>query len=219
MTAALLLLARLLRLGFLADFLSQTVLVGFLTGVGFQVGIAVMGEMLGIQVHSRSTVVQLIEVVRGLPRLHLLALLVSAGVVFLIFAFHRLAPRIPGALIAVIGAIVVSEVFHLSSRGVQIIGPVAGGLPALGFPQVRWQDVAALIPLSASCLVVIVAQSAATSRVYAMRHHQALDENADLAGLVLANVAAGFSGTFVVNGSPTQTEWWKARAGAAKSRK
>jgi sulfate permease, SulP family len=67
----LLLLARLLRLGFLADFLSRTVLVGFLTGVGFQVGIAVLGEMLGLEVHAHRTVGQLAEIFRGLPRMHL----------------------------------------------------------------------------------------------------------------------------------------------------
>src|SRR6185437_15814634 len=71
LTGGLLLLARLLRLGFLADFLSQTVLVGFLTGVGFQVGIAVLGEMLGIQVHSKRTILQLGEVISGLSTVHL----------------------------------------------------------------------------------------------------------------------------------------------------
>ena len=67
LTAGFLLLARLFKLGFLADFLSQTVLVGFLTGVGFQVGIAVLGEMLGVPVDTRRTVEQLTQVVRGLP--------------------------------------------------------------------------------------------------------------------------------------------------------
>ncbi len=66
LTAVLLLLARLLKLGFLADFLSQTVLVGFLTGVGFQVGIAVLGEMLGIEITSHRTVLQLVELWRSL---------------------------------------------------------------------------------------------------------------------------------------------------------
>src|SRR6202050_2311506 len=70
LTAGFLLLARLLKLGFIADFLSQTVLVGFLTGVGFQVGIAVLGEMLGLEVHSRRAVVQLAQVVRDLPHVH-----------------------------------------------------------------------------------------------------------------------------------------------------
>jgi MFS superfamily sulfate permease-like transporter len=71
MTAGCLLLARLLKLGFLADFLSQTVLVGFLTGVGFQVGIAVLGQMLGVEVHSHRTAGQFAEVLRGLSHVHL----------------------------------------------------------------------------------------------------------------------------------------------------
>jgi MFS superfamily sulfate permease-like transporter len=205
LTAVLLLLARLLKLGFLADFLSQTVLVGFLTGVGFQVGIAVLGEMLGRDVHARRSVFQLVEVIRGLPEVHLPTLYVSIGVLVLIFVLHHFAPRIPGPLIVVIGAIVASAMFNFAGQGIQIIGPVAGGLPHLALPKVGWTDVELLIPLAASCLVIIVAQSAATAQIYAMRHHQPLDENADLLGLSAANLAAGFSGSFVVNGSPTQT--------------
>jgi sulfate permease, SulP family len=216
LTAVLLLIARLLKLGFLADFLSQTVLVGFLTGVGFQVGIAVLGEMLGIEVHAHRSVLQLVEVVRGLPRVHLLTLFVSAAVLVIIFVLRRFAPRIPGPLIAVAGAIAASVAFDFAGRGMEIIGPVAGGLPHLGFPNVGWGDVPPLIPLAASCLVMIVSQSAATARVYAMRHHQPLDENADLVGLSAANVAAGFSGTFVVNGSPTQTAMVESSGGSSQ---
>lgn len=216
MTAVLLLLARLLRLGFLADFLSQTVLVGFLTGIGFQVGIAVLGEMLGMDIHARRSVLQLGEVIRGLPKTHLLTLFVSLAVLLVIFLLHRLAPRIPGPLIAVAGAIAASAMFDFAGRGVEIIGPVAGGLPRLGFPQVEWRDVELLTPLAASCLIIIVAQSAATARVYAIRHHQRLDENADLVGLSAANIAAGFSGTFVVNGSPTQTAMVESSGGRSQ---
>src|SRR5664279_1860442 len=81
LTAGFLLLARILKLGFIADFLSQTVLVGFLTGVGFQVGIAVLGEMLGVSVSARRTALQLAEVLRRLPEVHLPTLAVSAVVV------------------------------------------------------------------------------------------------------------------------------------------
>src|ERR1700722_2674255 len=81
LTAGFLLVARLLKLGFIADFLSRTVLVGFLTGVGFQVGIGVLGEMLGLEVHSRRTVVQLAQVVRDLSHVHLPSLALSAAVV------------------------------------------------------------------------------------------------------------------------------------------
>jgi high affinity sulfate transporter 1 len=205
MTGACLLVARLLKLGFLADFLSQTVLVGFLTGVGFQVGIAVLGEILGIEVHSPRTVVQLSQVVAGISSLHLPTLSLSLAVVGSILAFRRFAPAVPGPLIAVVAAIAASAAWDFAGHGIRVVGPVAGGLPALRFPEVSWSDAATLLPVVGSCVVMIVAQSAATARVYALRHQQELDENADLLGLAAANVSAALSGTFVVDGSPTQT--------------
>jgi MFS superfamily sulfate permease-like transporter len=215
-TAGFLLLARLLKLGFLADFLSQTVLVGFLTGVGFQVGIAVLGEMLGVEVHSRRSVVQLFEVFRSLPQVHLPTVLVSALVVIGVFAFHRFAPKVPGPLIAVVGAIAASAAWDFAGHGITIVGPVAGGLPHLGLPDVHVKDVWPLVSLAASCFVMIVAQSAATARFYATRHHQQLDENADLVGLSAANAAAALSGTFVVDGSPTQTALVESSGGQSQ---
>ena len=205
MTGGFLLLARLLKLGFLADFLSQTVLVGFLTGVGVQVSIAVLGEMLGMDIHSHRTVGQMAEVIGGLSKVSLPALGISAAVAAGIFAFRRFAPMLPGPLIAVAAAVAASSAYDFAGHGISVIGPVAGGLPALGLPAVSWKDAVALAPVAASCLVTIVAQSAATARAYAVRHRQALDENADLVGLAAANVTAALSGTFVVDGSPTQT--------------
>jgi sulfate permease, SulP family len=205
LTAGFLLLARLLKLGFIADFLSQTVLDGFLTGVGFQVGIAVLGEMLGVPVSAHRTVLQLAEVSRRLLEVHAPTLAVSAGVVGALLLLRRFAPRVPGALIAVVGAAAASALWNFSGHGIAIIGPITGGLPHLGRPAVRWRDLPPLISVAASCCIMIITQSAATARVYAARHRQELDENADLAGLSAANAMAGLSGTFVVNGSPTQT--------------
>ncbi|MGA9484767.1 MAG: SulP family inorganic anion transporter [Candidatus Acidiferrales bacterium] len=213
LTGIFLLVARLLKLGFLADFLSQTVLLGFLTGVGFQVGIAVLGEMLGIDIHSRHTPLQFLEVLRSLRDAHLLTMGISFAVVVCILLFHRFAPKLPGALFAVAGTIVASAIFHWAQRGVAILGPVPGGLPHLGLQDLSWSDAAKLTPVSLSCFVMIVAQSAATSRAYASRHHQQLDENSDLVGLSAANAAAAFSGTFVVNGSPTQTSMVESSGG------
>src|SRR5215831_18939641 len=110
LTAVALLLARILKLGFLADFLSQTVLVGFLTRVGLQVGIAVLGEMLGLQIQSRRTVGQFIEVVSSLSHVQLLTALISAIVVAGIFGCHWFAPKMPAPLIAVIAVIAASKV-------------------------------------------------------------------------------------------------------------
>jgi high affinity sulfate transporter 1 len=216
LTAGFLLVARLLRLGFIADFLSQTVLVGFLTGVGFQVGIGVLGEMLGLEIHSRRTVLQLAQVFRDLSRVQLPSLIISAAVIAGVLTLARIAPRVPGPLIAVAGAIAASAVWNFAARGIAVIGPVAGGLPHLGLPYMSWSEVELLVPVAGSCFVMIVAQSAATARIYAARNHQPLDENADLAGLSAANAAAALSGAFVVNGSPTQTAMLESSGGRSQ---
>ena len=213
LTAAFLLLARILKLGFLADFLSRTVLIGFLTGVGFQVGIAMLGDMLGVVVQSHRTLVQAWEVLQGLPRFNTPTLVLSALVAGCILLGNHVAPRLPVSLIAVLGTIAASAAFGFAERGIAIIGPVPGGLPALAFPEVTWSEVLALLPVAASCFVVIIAQSAATARVFALRYRERVDEDADILGLSAANAAAAVSGAFVVNGSPTQTAM-ADRAGA-----
>jgi len=216
LTGLMLLLARFLRLGFLADFLSQTVLVGFLTGVGFQVGIAVMGEMIGVQVQSRRTVGQFLEVVERFHEVHLLTACVSVAVIAIVLGLRSMSPKVPGALIAVIAAVAASDSWNLAARGVAIVGPVAAGLPRLTLPSYTWREVLDLSSVATSCFVMIVAQSAATARFYAARHRQVLNENADLFGLSAANAAAAVTGTFVVNGSPTQTAMVETSGGQSQ---
>lgn len=205
LTAGLLLLARIFKLGFLADFLSRTVLVGFLTGVGFQVGIAMLGDMLGVTVRSQRTLDQAWEIAQILPQVNLPALGLSALVAGSIVLGHRVVPRLPVALFAVVGTIAASAAFGFAQRGIETIGPVPGGLPSLGLPDVTWREALALLPVAASCFVMIIAQGAATARVFAAGYRERVDEDADILGLSAANAAAAVSGTFVVNGSPTQT--------------
>jgi len=213
LTAGLLLLAWILKLGFLADFLSRTVLVGFLTGVGIQVGMAMLGDMLGIAVQSHRTLVQAWEIWQGLPRLSIPTLCLSALVAGSILLGDHVAPRLPVSLIAVVGTIAASAAFRFAQWDIAVIGPVPGGLPAIGLPEVTWSEALALLPVATSCFVMIIAQSAATSRVFALRYRERVDEDADILGLSAANAAAAVSGAFVVNGSPTQTAM-ADRAGA-----
>ena len=205
LTAGLLLLARVFKLGFLADFLSRTVLVGFLTGVGIQVGIAMLGGMLGVNVISHRTLGQLWEVVRGAPALSPQTTALSIFVVASILLGRRFAPRFPVSLVVVVGTIAASAWFHLSKHGFAVIGPVPGGLPSLKWPDANWRETLDLLPVAGSCFVMIIAQSAATSRVYATIFKERVDEDADILGIAAANAAAAVSGAFVVNGSPTQT--------------
>jgi MFS superfamily sulfate permease-like transporter len=222
LTAAILLLARLLRLGFIADFLSRTVLVGFLAGVGFQVGISVLSEMVGVPVDSRRPVVQLWEVLRGLPQGHLPTVALSASVLGFVLVLRRFAPKLPGALVAVVAAIAASAAFDFAGHGIATIGPVSAGLPHLGWMgllslrSMNWQEAQRLITVSASCAVMILTQSAATSRIYAAKHNREVNENNDLFGLSAANAAAALSGGFVVNGSPTQTAMMEDAGGQSQ---
>lgn len=213
LTAGLLLLARIFRLGFLADFLSRTVLVGFLTGVGIQVGIAMLGDMLGLAVAARTTLGQAFEVATGLGDVQRPVLVLSVAVTALILGARWLVPKWPVPLAVVIAAISASAAFGFAARGIPVIGAVPAGLPSFGLPDVGWRELLDLLPVAASCFVMILAQSAATARAFGTQYGERVDENADLAGLSAANAAAAISGTFVVNGSPTQTAM-AATAGA-----
>jgi high affinity sulfate transporter 1 len=205
LTAGLLLLARVFKLGFLADFLSRTVLVGFLTGVGIQVGVAMLGAMVGVDVQAHRTPDQLWELLRGARSFSVQNTGLSVLVVASILIGRRYVPRFPVSLLLVLATIAASAVFHFSDHGIAVIGPVPGGLPSLKLPNVSWREALDLLPVATSCFVMIIAQSAATSRVYATMHKERVDENADILGIAAANAAAACSGAFVVNGSPTQT--------------
>jgi high affinity sulfate transporter 1 len=209
----LLLLARIARLGFLADFISRTVLVGFLTGVGLQVAAGQVGGMLGVPAphvaadRFSGTLIKLWHTLGELGQTSGATLAVSVSVIATLVVFERWIPQIPGGLVAVVGAIAVSWGADLAAHGVSVLGPVPSGLPHVGFPSgVGWSDAVDLLTVSVSMFLVIIAQSAATSRAYAVRYQERFVENDDLVGLAFANVAAGFSSTFVVNGSPTKTE-------------
>ncbi|MGO9945279.1 MAG: SulP family inorganic anion transporter [Steroidobacteraceae bacterium] len=205
LTAGALLAARIFKLGFLADFLSRTVLVGFLAGVGLQVSIAMLRDMTGVAVDSRYTLLQAWGVLQGLSQPNVPTIALSAAVAAGILLGNRFAPRLPISLLIVIGVIAASAAFHFAERGIAVIGMVPGGLPPFGLPKVTWSEILALLPVAASCFVIIIAQSAATSYGFAARFQESVDEDADILGLSAANIGAAISGTFVVNGSPTQT--------------
>ncbi len=213
LTAALLLLARWFKLGFLADFLSRTVLAGFLTGVGVQVCIAMLADMSGTASQSRFTLVRLWEVLGSLAQPHTTTLMLSATVTVAILVGNRLLPRLPLSLLLIVGSILASWGLDFAAHGIAVLGNIPGGLPALRWPDVSWSEMLALVPVAASCFVMIIAQSAATSRAFALRYRESVDVNADILGLAAANAAAAISGAFVVNGSPTQTAV-AARVGA-----
>ncbi len=208
MAAGFLLIARIMRLGFLADFLSRTVLVGFLTGVGIQVALGQITGMLGVAGGRHGPFHQLLHDWRQFEQTNLSALALSVSILAVIIGARLVSKKIPGALVAVVGAIVASWALDLKSYGVPVLGAIPSGLPTIALPEFDWSWplFQQLIPPAFAMFIVILAQSAATSRAYAARYNERFSENVDLVGLGVANVGAGLSGTFVVNGSPTKTQ-------------
>ena len=214
--------ARVIRLGFIANFLSHSVLIGFLTGVGIQVAMGEVGGLFGVSEGTGTTLEKLANALRSIAAgdASYATLAVSITVLVVIVGLGRVNKRIPGALIAVVAMIVASWALDFATRGITTIGTVPAGLPQIGLPAIAadqlFADMSALMPVVFSMFVLILAQSAATSRAYAMKYDDSFDENVDLICLGVGNLAAGISGTFVVNGSPTKTEMVDSAGGRSQ---
>jgi len=215
-TAVLLVIAGLLRLGFVADFLSRTVLVGFLSGVGVSLMIRQLPAMLGVDVPADGFLSQLTGTLAQARHAGLPTALMAAGVLAAILAAERWSSRVPGALIGIVLAVATTWTFRLDRLGVAIVGEVQSGLPSVSIPAVSAGEVLTILPTVGSMFLVIVAQSAATSRSFAQKYAEPLDENRDLLALAASNAVAGVSGTFVVNGSPTKTAVVDAAGGRSQ---
>jgi len=204
LTAACLGVATIFRLGFLADFLSRTVLVGFLSGVGLSLLIGQLPDMLGIAA-ATGFPADVFAVVTEFRHAQWPTMTMAAAVIAVTWILDNIAKRVPGSLVAIAAAIASTWLFSLDRHGIAIVGHVQAGLPIVRLPTVTLHETMAILPTCASMFLVIVAQSAATARSFAQKHGEPLDENRDLLALTTANVLAGLSSTFVVNGSPTKT--------------
>ena len=218
LSAGFLIIARIIRLGFLADFLSRTVLVGFLSGVGVQVALGEISSMLGLPGGGHNPFHKVVNVLHQVEQTSVYSLGVSLAVLAIVIGSKKISKKIPGALIALTATTVASSALNLEPHGAQVLGAVPRGLPEIGLPAVPWNNglILKLLPTAFAMFVVILAQSAATSRAYATRYSERFNENVDLVGLGLANVGAALSGTFVVNGSPTKTQMVDSAGGRSQ---
>lgn len=206
-TGVLLVLARVLKLGFLGDFLSASVLIGFLSGIGINVALNQIPDMIGVEKGTGHWIERQWAWMSQLGSVSFLTIAYGAGTVAILVGCKLLIPKIPGAIVAVVGLLTVATLTNAEGHGVEVVGPIDGGLPVIGLPDgITAAEVLAIASTALSCFFIVIAQSAATSRSFAMKHGERSDVNRDILGLAGANLAAGLSGTFVVNGSPTKTQ-------------
>ena len=199
------LVAGLLRLGFLANFVSEPVLKGFIVGLSLTIIARQLPKLLGIAHGSGDFFAQLWHVFTHLGDVQGLTLLVGVLSLVVIIGLRRVATGIPGYLVAVLLGIAAVKLFDLDQHGVEIVGSIKSGLPTLGVPDIHASDVGALAAGGVGLMLVGFAEGLAAAKTYAARAHQQIDANRELLGLGAANLASGLSSGMVVAGSLSKT--------------
>ncbi|MBI5839198.1 MAG: SulP family inorganic anion transporter [Chloroflexi bacterium] len=205
LTAAILFTFWFFRLGRLADFLSKAVLLGLVSGLGLEVLTGQVQKILGIHVEANGWLAEVWEMVQSIPTANIYSLALGAGAIVVIRLLSRYAPKIPGALVALILATAAVPVFSLEQRGVKVLGQIPAGLPSLHLPQVGWVDYLNLFPGALAIAAITMAEGLLLVRKYATKYRDEIDPDQELFALGMANLATGLSGGFVVGASASRT--------------
>jgi sulfate permease, SulP family len=186
------LLARVAKLGFITDFLSKPILVGYILGATLIVIGSQLGKMFGIKLEADKFFQQVLELISRLNETHMLTFLIGIVCMAALLIMRRINRALPGPLIVVVAAIVASAVFELQAKGVAVVGEVPAGLPSLAIPAVSLQDIFALLPAALALTILIYADEILTARVFAAKHGQKMDANQEFVAIGMANIGAGF---------------------------
>jgi sulfate permease, SulP family len=203
--AGLFLLAGVLRLGFIAQFLSRPVMEGFVFGLAIFVTVKQLPKLFGIPKGEGNTVQQLVHLLTHLDETSLATLAVGLGALALLFGAERFAPRLPGGLLVLVLGIVISAGFDLSAHGVAIVGTVPSGLPSVGVPDIKPDDIATLMAAAAGMVLVIFSESLGAAQNFATKYGYEIDPNQELIALGVANVGSGLVGGLAGGGSLSQS--------------
>jgi len=192
-SGVLFLLLAVLKMGWIAQFLSRAVVTGFLFGAALDVVIGELPKLTGTEVNGSNPLQELWSWFGSLGDTHLLTVAVGAIALVVVFGVRAITPRIPGALVLVVGGLLVSWLFDLGTHGVALVGEVPRGLPALDVPPAGLlRDHPSTIGLAAVALVLIgFSQTAGDARTFAARHHYRIDINQESAAQGIANAGAG----------------------------
>ncbi len=204
----------LLRLGFIVNFVSHSVIVGFGTAAGVLIALRQIDPLLGLSLPKGDVLTGLINSLLAVPETHLLTAAIGLGSMALIILLRRINPRLPGSLIALLMATAVVYLLGERAAGVAVLGPIVGGLPSLaGLPLFDLQLLGELSTGALALAAIGLVQTTAVSRSLASQTHQRLDNNQEFVGQGIANVLSGLFGGYATSGSFTISAV-KFRAGA-----
>jgi high affinity sulfate transporter 1 len=193
------------RLGFVANFISEPVLKGFIVGLALTIIVGQVPKLFGVGKGEGDFFSQLWHLITHLGQAQGLTVVIGLGSLAVVLVLRRLAPVVPAPLVAVLAGILAVHVFGLQHHGVEIVGHISGGLPSFGLPQVPSADYLKLAGPAVGVMLVGFAEGLGAAKTYAARDGYQIDTNRELIGLGAANLAAGLSSGMVVNGSLSKT--------------
>lgn len=205
LVAALAFAAWAVRAGVIVSFISETVLVGFKTGVALVLTSTQLPKLFGIKAGHGSFWSRAGDFLSHLRETNPLALALGLGALAVLVAGRVFFKNRPVALVVVIAGIVVATVAHLDERGVKMLGHVPQGLPALRMPAVHADDFNELLSVAMACFLLGAVESVAIGRMFALKHGNRLDANLELLALAGANAMAGLGRGFPVSGGMSQS--------------
>jgi len=192
-----------LKMGWVSNFLAESVLVGFIFGIGIDVAVGQLKHVTGTHVTGDSVWQKLASWVAGLPHTHTSTLMVGVAALVLLFALKIYAPRVPCALVALVLGIGASAAFDLSAQGVAVVGKVPRGLPTPGLPGISMimQNFGLILSGAIGVVLVGFSESLAAARQYASKHHYDIDINQEMLAQGMANFTSGLFQSINVSGS------------------
>ena len=197
--------AGLLRLGFLASFISEPVLKGFIIGLALTIIIGQVPAALGVDKGEGNFFEKLWHILTELGDIRWTTAALAVACLAIVLVLRRVVPKVPGSLVVVVLGILSVKVFHLDDHGVDVVGHIDAGLPALGLPGATWTQYTDLIGPCLGVMLVGFAEALGAAKTYAAREGYDIDPNRELLGMGAANLGSGFASGMVVNGSLSKT--------------
>jgi MFS superfamily sulfate permease-like transporter len=205
LTGLMLVLAGVLRAGWVADLLSIPVTIGFLAGIAAHIAIGQLPLVLGVPATAGPLVPALGALIRNAPHASLAPILIGCGVLAVTLAAERFTPRLPGALLGLVAASVAVVALRLDERGVAVLGALPATLPRIAFSSVAVRDALQLVPVALIVALVCILQTTVVLRSFPANPEAPEDPSGDFAALGLGSIAAALLGAFAVDASPPRT--------------
>ena len=207
MVAAIMILAAVAKLGFIADLISKPTMIGYLNGLALTILVGQLPKLFGFKVEADSFIGEITGFVKGLANGEAVAAAAAVGIagIVLILVLQRWLPKVPAVLIMVVLAIAATTVFNLADHGVSLVGVLPKGFPPLTIPHVRVSDLGPLFAGALGIVLVSLADTISTASAFAARTGQEVNGNQEMIGIGVANLAAGLFQGFPVSTSGSRT--------------